>query len=515
MEIEQIYRILNKNPLQIPTQPNFSLLEFVETCRIAEPEFSDTNRKQLIHLLCYVLSYRMDITKDPENVETLLLKLISNRKQEIVRHWWITRNPRLESIIVKSGCLKSTEWANSQDTTPNYFMVLAFKHAEYDEITNFLNISSFENNLYALSHCMFDENPAIRQATVDYCRSLSAEKRLILCQKMDNLSGTYKSIEAMEWLASEKYYSERDYPRVVISLINNKFATCNAETEKVIEILVDFIRHNQYPHPLIAERVEAALRGLQTPVGRDYLCRSLIKLYINGGSHKGLESLVRESGYEPSNHPDKALFLFFTRQFEKYETFDFDRRILRSVHNSADNKTRKFITNIIRTSGRIEYLDIIATHPTTEGQTVYDQQETTIEILQVKGQWGQLWQKVFEFNFWGSVRVLDIVAKSGWRPVSRPEQTLMDELCRIIELGLPKSRPEIEPVELFEQALCLFSTSPVDNLRALTPTELTPETRHALLYIEKVLSHQFQHDIELEFAPNIQPDDADIELDNL
>jgi hypothetical protein len=443
-------------------------------------------------------------------------------KSALGKQWLDYRSPALEETIVKNGWHKLASWTDPKYKLPPLFLILLFKRGEYAEITAILAQNSFEYYVPMLARALFDSDRFVREAASVYYRQLDTERRLKFNQEVTNRFSWSKPNFYMQnlmltWLAEQKYYpkDQRDqYVRVLVSVLNDEFAAYNPETASVIQLLIDFAERHKYPDQLLPQKVSGVLRNLQTQQGRDYLCRYVLSLLKIGKPCASFSNLAVQSGYEPSAAPDKALFFFLTRQFEKYDAFDFDRTILRTVHATADNKLRQIITGIVRESGRQDYLDIIAPHQVSGEQDIATQQTTIIKVLRAGQQWEQIWQKVFELNFWGSVQALGTLQRKGWQPPTDYERTLMGELGSIMRLGLPKTRSQIEPIALFEQPLHLLTAPQKDALKALHETNLAPETRNALSYIETVLTHRFRHDIEVDFAPQVQPNKFDVELES-
>jgi hypothetical protein len=524
---EQVRQQIFEKLQTVCDRENFTdpqMLQLLASAETANFEQSEKDRQRLCRYLITLLRDIPDSRINPpvsQKIEGIMARFAGDdEKHSLFGSWLIRRKPLLEDIIVRQGWLKVVSLPAKTfpgQGTEQAFILLALKHEQFDELTDFLTAKIFSNHTPTLANALCNQDPLIRQAALDYCRQLKDWQRSLIGQFFSAYSHFLEKDAALDWLTEQRFYSPyNEFARLIVSLLNDDFAAHNRETETVIRALARIVQENTYPHRQLPAKAANALRGLQTAEGREYFCDYILSLLKTERSCDRLVALALEMGYEPSAPADKALFFFLARHLEKYEAVDFDHRLLQTIHAAASNSLRRIITKVVRNSGRVDYLDIIATRELTANQTVYDQQKATLQILRSHEQWAQLWQKVSEFSLWSSLTALNVLQKEGWRPLNADERELFDRLVEISQAGVTSRRLQITPAELVEQP---FAGLTLEHLAALQPlqdikAELPPDTQNALLYIETILRHRFRYAIEVDFAPRVQLSEYDVELES-
>jgi hypothetical protein len=456
-----------------------------------------------------------------QRIEALFLRY-ANRDTHVTHlcyMWESSQEPLLEDFIVRQGWLKPENWYNINHHCWGMdirFFLLALKRRQFNEIDDFLADKQFNYYAPRLGNALNHGNPDIRQAALTYFRQLNEPNQKAITE---TLNPWLEYTEMTDWYTEREYYpAKHDETRVVISLLNGVFAEYNTESEPVIRILFNIVQHKKCDDRLVPAKAKAAIQNLRTLEGRNFFGQLVWDAIKDGKNQKELEVLAVAINYEPPALLDKILYLFLTQQFEKYDKLDFDRSTMYTLYTTSTNKAlRHRINATVRQSGRIEYLDIISPRETaTTSKSVYTQQKTTLKILRSNKQWAQLWQKVLEFSFWDSVSALGVLKKSGWQPESDYERELFARLVAISQVGFTNAGQKIKPASLVERPLGIAAMEHLTTLKGANATkaELPPAAQNVLTYIEAVLSYRFRHDIEVEFAPDVQPAKFDVELES-
>ena len=163
----------------------------------------------------------------------------------------------------------------------------------------------------------------------------------------------------------------------------------------------------------MAEEARAALGRLKKAEAKDEVCRLALE------AHNELAFRATLVGkYAPRDEHKRALFFFLTEQWERYDSLDYDRRLLLEVYESAAPPLRKRITEKLRASGRTDFLAVIAGHESRRrtGVMKTDEISLLLQMLEANREWPKLWALVFELPFAWSVRVVRTLSRCGWKP---------------------------------------------------------------------------------------------------
>jgi WD40 repeat protein len=228
--------------------------------------------------------------------------------------------------------------------------------------------------------------------------------------------------------------------RVLSALKVGKLALIREGGADVVEPLVyaceDF-------DPDISGRARQLLTQLHQEDAKEALCR-----FVIDHDHPVALEAALAIGYLPRDISQRALFLFLTEQWERYETLDFDHYLLSTAHRIASPELRQRIANKLRAAGRIDFLTVLAgadyysrAADMTPGET-----EVLVQILFDKREWAKLWQLVFEIPFIWSIQIINILNREGWKPERGDEQTVFEELSALAEKQIVTSEEEVRQV---------------------------------------------------------------------
>jgi hypothetical protein len=199
--------------------------------------------------------------------------------------------------------------------------------------------------------------------------------------------------------------------------------------------------------PTIATRARRVLEELVASETRDALCRYVIE-------HDRAEQplaweIVLQAGYEPRDEQLRALFLFVTEQWARYDALDFDRRLLRTAYAVAEPLLRRRIREKLRTSGRADFLTAIAgdDYVARVAEMTAAELDLLIRTLYQHRDWARLWPLAQEVPFAWSAGIVLTLAREGWAPDAAEERDLLETLTAILHAGgqeVPAAMPRLE-----------------------------------------------------------------------
>ncbi len=181
--------------------------------------------------------------------------------------------------------------------------------------------------------------------------------------------------------------------------------------------------------PTIAREARLALRELSDPRAQDAVCR----LFIHQDMHLARDAAL-EGGYVPTDAVQQALFFFLTDQWERYDTLDFDRNLLRIAYAAADAALSRRLREQMRRSGHSDFLTAVAEEDleTRVKEMMESEAELLVQMLTGRHAWERLWELVRLLHFDLSLRIVRILQEQGWRP---PQDEGRRLLARLVALA--------------------------------------------------------------------------------
>lgn len=180
--------------------------------------------------------------------------------------------------------------------------------------------------------------------------------------------------------------------------------------------------------PAIAAGAWTLLRTLSDPLAREAVCH----LFLEQNDEQA-RAIAVEAGYLPRDEGRRALFLFLTEQWERYEVLDFDRRLLTAAHEAAGPTLRGRITEKLRAAGRTDFLTVLAGHDfrSRAARMAPGEADFLVQMLTAHREWPRLWTLAFELNLRASVRIVRTLAESGWRPAREDDRVTFVRLAEL------------------------------------------------------------------------------------
>lgn len=203
--------------------------------------------------------------------------------------------------------------------------------------------------------------------------------------------------------------------------------------------------------PAIAAAARDILFHLQRDESQEALCRFVI-------AHDSAiaRDAALSAGYLPRDATQRALFLFLTEQWVRYEDLDFDRQLLSAARQAAAPDARQRIADTLRKTGRADFLTVLvgADYRSRAGDMTDAEAEIMLHLLAEQAQWPKLWTLAFEISYARSLEIIRRLAEKGWTPERDDERGLFatlrecaaaeittspDEARRVLPLALPKA----------------------------------------------------------------------------
>ncbi len=178
----------------------------------------------------------------------------------------------------------------------------------------------------------------------------------------------------------------------------------------------------------ISTSAQQVLRQLYREEAKEALCRMVID-----HDHPVAVTVALESGYLPRDAAQRALFLFLTEQWERYESLDFDHYLLSTAHRTASPELRQRIAKNLRTAGRTDFLTILVgtDYCSRAADMTSEETEVLIQMLSAQQEWAKLWKLVFELPFIRGIRIVQTLHHNAWQPERGDERVIFGELSAL------------------------------------------------------------------------------------
>jgi WD40 repeat protein len=182
--------------------------------------------------------------------------------------------------------------------------------------------------------------------------------------------------------------------------------------------------------PQVAGNARMVLRRLRKTATREAVCQ----LFLEHDNLAARDAALA-AGWLPEGAGDRALFLFLSEQWDRYDIFDFDRRLLAAIHESASPELKQRITEKLRTAGRPDFLSVLAgaDYRARVSRMEPEEADFLVSLLIQHGEWSRLWNLVFELPLRSSVGVVRLLARQGWRPEREDERSTLVRLAELAD----------------------------------------------------------------------------------
>ena len=190
--------------------------------------------------------------------------------------------------------------------------------------------------------------------------------------------------------------------------------------------------------PGVSETAAEALRDLKLPAAIDVLCAEATRA-PQGQAAK----LCLEKNYRPSDHETACLYLFVTRQLDRYFKEDYEFQNLRLQYNRADEKVRALVMDVVRAGDR-RCLPFITRPRKALHECTEEEIKLALKSCLRHKDWNRLFMACLELPAKYSFPAWDRFRASGWQPqdaalASLYKQILADSAGQTVE---PPSPPK-------------------------------------------------------------------------
>ncbi len=121
------------------------------------------------------------------------------------------------------------------------------------------------------------------------------------------------------------------------------------------EIIEPLLRCCANMDATIAQNARLAFTRLQNPSTQAEFFRRVLET-----DSSLLRELALTIPYTPRDPQQRALFYLLTEQWEKYESLDFDRSLLRAAYQVGGAGLQRRITDLTRRAGRADFIEVLA-----------------------------------------------------------------------------------------------------------------------------------------------------------
>ena len=353
--------------------------------------------------------------------ETILKASAPASIDAVCQAWAGTRNPWLGALIRQRG------WCANQ---PAQVRVLSALQAHKPEA-----LADAGANLVAeLVKACQDTDPAIAALAVECLQRLTRRAAIdaFCAQWAESRAPHLEDI-----LLRSGYIAHRPpNVRLLSALKQGQIEIARRGKDSLIPALFQAAEDRD---PFIATQARQALGELKDSAARETVCRAVLEQ-----EHPLAQEAAMQGGYLPGDAFQRALFLFFTGQWQAYQALDFEQRVLRSTYDTASPTQRQRILEKIRASGQVELLRAISARQVAVPDIA--EADALVQLLSEHQEWQQMWRRVFEFPLKASLQILRRLAAAQWQPADAEERAALQELTALAQGDL-----EISAQAFFEQ----------------------------------------------------------------
>ena len=343
---------------------------------------------------------------------------------QLCKQWAQKRSKGLESLMVRGGYIA---------TEPFDIAILSALKLGHRE---FIKGSADKLTKPLLQACMDEDLYISEQAGLAIGELESSQRETVINALCDEW--IHSRAPRLEHIIKKgKYVATEPFSSRVLSAL--KTSQPKLITGLKEEVIGPLLAATEDTDKQIADLAQNALARLSKPVAREEVCR----LVLHDDNPRARRAAI-EGKYVPQDDYQRALFLFLTAQWERYDSFDFDRRFLLSVYETADQTLRNRIVKQLRASGRTDFLTILAGNDFRKraGTMSSEEIDFLIKMLSRNREWGKLWGLVFDLPLMWSLNVVRLLDKQQWQPASELDRNLLQELIALATAEIVSSEQE-------------------------------------------------------------------------
>ena len=274
-----------------------------------------------------------------------------------------------------------------------------------------------------LAACYDDDSTVAPQARLAVGELASPDAREALAEMLCAQWAETRAPQLESLMVQGRYVAQQPLAIRVLSAL--KTAQPHLLTGLGAEVIGPLLQACEDSDVHVREQACLTLQRLENVDAREALCRLLIDR-----DHAIAHEAAVQGQYAPRDEYQRALFFFLTEQWERYDVLDFNRRLLSSLYASADPPLRQRITEKLRLAGRTDFLTILVGSDTRSRAADMAPDETAflVHILAANKEWPRLWGLVFTVSLAWSMRIVQILAQSPWKPEPGDERATFEAL---------------------------------------------------------------------------------------
>jgi HEAT repeat protein len=262
-----------------------------------------------------------------------------------------------------------------------------------------------------LAACGDDDSTVVQQARLTVDELASPETRVALADTLCARWAETRAPRLADIMAQGHYVAQQ--PLVIRVLSALKIEQSHLLTALGADVIEPLLQACEDSDVSIRTQALLTLQHLDNSEAREALCRFLIDQ-----DHAIAREAALQGQYAPRDENQRALFFFLTEQWECYDALDFNRHLLSSIYASADPPLRQRLTEKLRIAGRTDFLTILVGRDTRSRAALMTADETAVlvHMLTANEEWPRLWALVFTLPLVWSVQIVQILARSAWKP---------------------------------------------------------------------------------------------------
>lgn len=176
----------------------------------------------------------------------------------------------------------------------------------------------------------------------------------------------------------------------------------------------------------LGDEARFVLAELRSQMCQEHIC----ELALTG------DATAREAAiagrYLPTGDPQRAAFLLFTEQWERYGEFDFDGRLIATYYAGASGEMQARLRDLIRRSGQTHVLRMLlgGNRRDRVREITRPEADYLAENLIAQGQFEEAWKLVFELPFEWGLALAERLRDAGWEPERPDDRALHRQLVQ-------------------------------------------------------------------------------------
>lgn len=219
-------------------------------------------------------------------------------------------------------------------------------------------------------------------------------------------------------------------------LVHQNPHLCQSISSDAVSLLLDYCDDEDEQVADYALQVALHLENMEP---REEVCR----LFLHADRQRA-GRIALQANYRPSQSDQRAAFLLLAEQWDEYDRFDSDQRLMQAFYSNANAQTRQRIAGLIQKAGRADLIHIMtsARIPSRTPSLTMDEIPAVASLLIGQKDWLRLWTMLEQFPVTWVSKFMLVFQEAQWRPSSDADCILFDQMAHLQPAPLPDS-PEL------------------------------------------------------------------------